>query len=130
MPGPADHGVLIYALDLDTLSRFYEQVLGLALLHAEDDHRVLGAGGVQLLIHALPTAIARGLTLASPPELRETQAFKPFFTVDSLAGAEARVLALGGLLPGPVWDGPGLRYRSACDPEGNIVQLREVTALA
>lgn len=130
MPGPADHGVLIYALNLDTLSRFYAQLLGLAQLHAEDDHRVLGAGGVQLLVHAIPAEVARGIVVTQPPEPREDQAFKPFFTVDRLAEAEARVAALGGLLLGPVWDGPGIRYRNACDPEGNIVQLREVVAIA
>lgn len=130
MPGPADHGVLIYALDLDAMTRFYAQLLDLAVLHAADDHRVIGAGGVQLLVHAIPPEVARGIVITRPPEPREDQAFKPFFTVARLADAEARVPALGGRLLGPVWDGPGLRWRSACDPEGNIVQLREVVAIA
>lgn len=50
--------------------------------------------------------------------------------MDRLAEAGQRVLAPGGLLPGPVWDGPGIRSRSASDPEGKRLQLREIVAIA
>jgi hypothetical protein len=29
---------------------------------------------------------------------------------------------------GPVWAGPGMKVRNVCDPEGNIVHLRECAA--
>lgn len=35
---------------------------------------------------------------------------------------------LGGRLCGPVWPGPGMRVRNVCDPEGNIIHLRESAA--
>jgi predicted enzyme related to lactoylglutathione lyase len=34
----------------------------------------------------------------------------------------------GGVVWGPVWPGPGIRVRNVCDPEGNIVHLRESAA--
>lgn len=59
---------------------------------------------------------------------RENQAIKPFFTVENLAVAEAVVEGTGGRIWGPVWPGPGMKVRNVCDPEGNLVHLRETAA--
>ena len=40
MAGPAQSGVLIYAMYLELVSRFYEQVLPAAVLLADAEHRV------------------------------------------------------------------------------------------
>ena len=40
MAGPAQSGVLIYAMYLELVSRFYEQVLPAAVLLADSEHRV------------------------------------------------------------------------------------------
>lgn len=128
MPGPARAGVLIYALRLDALSRFYEQLFGMRVLVADAEHRVVENDDVQLVLHAIPPAHAAGITVSVPPQPREAQAIKPFFSVASLAAAEAEAARLGGYVFGPVWNGPGFTLRNACDPEGNIVQLREWAA--
>jgi predicted enzyme related to lactoylglutathione lyase len=125
MNQPAHSGVLIYAKQLERMSIFYQRVLGLREVHADAMHRVLSAGETQLLLHALPPQVAAQVQIASPPEPRETQAIKPFFTVPSLAEAEREVDACGGLIHGPIWPGPGLRVRNVCDPEGNVLHLRE-----
>jgi len=70
----------------------------------------------------------RKVDIEVPPVAREEQAIKPFFTVVTLAVAERVVEELGGRTLGQVWPGPGMRVRNVCDPEGNIVQLRESTA--
>jgi hypothetical protein len=41
MAGPAQSGVLIYAMNLELVSRFYELVLPAAVLLADAEHRVL-----------------------------------------------------------------------------------------
>ncbi|MFO1408257.1 MAG: VOC family protein [Steroidobacteraceae bacterium] len=128
MSGPARIGVLFYAKDLSAVSTFYERVLGARVVHADDEHRVLQSPDVQLIIHAIPPAYASEIVVESPPRPREEQAIKPFFTVDSLAVAEPLVVQLGGRVHGPVWPGPGMRVRNVCDPEGNIVHLRERVA--
>lgn len=125
MPGPARTGVLIYAKNLLEVSAFYEQVLHAAVRHADAEHRVLESADVQLIIHAIPEPYRSAIVIEAPPVAREEQAIKPFFTVDSLAAAEAIAERCGGRVWGPVWPGPGLRVRNVCDPEGNIVHLRE-----
>lgn len=128
MPTPARTGVLIYAKDLLLVSAFYEQVLGAEVLHADDDHRVLQAPDVQLIIHAIPEQYSSSIAVQVPPVPREEQAIKPFFTVQSLAAAEPIVETCGGRAWGEVWNGPGIRVRNVCDPEGNILHLRESAA--
>ncbi len=125
MAGPARTGILFYARHLATLSAFYERLLGARVLHADLEHRVLETPDVQLIIHAIPASHAESIVIEVPPVPRESQAIKPFFTVPSLAAAEPLVESLGGRLHGPVWPGPGLRVRNVCDPEGNIIHLRE-----
>ncbi len=128
MSGPAKTGVLFYAKNLASVSAFYERVLGARVVHSDEEHRVLQSPDAQLIIHAIPPQYASGIVIEVPPVPREAQAIKPFFTVESLALAEAQVEQLGGRVWGPVWPGPGIKVRNVCDPEGNIVHLRESAA--
>ncbi len=125
MSGPARTGVLFYAKHIASVSNFYERLLDARVVHADEEHRVLQSPDAQLIIHAIPPPYAGDVVVEVPPVPRETQAIKPFFTVASLALAEALVVELGGRTIGPVWPGPGLKVRNVCDPEGNIVHLRE-----
>lgn len=128
MPGPARAGALLYALNLPEVSAFYREVLGMQLLHGVPTHHVIENADLQLVLHAIPAAIAAGITLETPPAPREEAALKFFFTVPSFAAAEASILRLGGgVVPGE-WPGPGFRIRHFFDPEGNIFQLREQEA--
>ncbi len=128
MPGPARAGALLYALNLPEVSAFYREVLGMQLLHGTPTHHVIENADLQLVLHAIPAAIAAGITLETPPAPREEAALKFFFTVPSFAAAEASILRLGGgVVPGE-WPGPGFRIRHFFDPEGNIFQLREQEA--
>ena len=126
MSAPARAGVLFYAKDLDRVSAFYERVLGAKVVHADDTHRVLRSPDAQLIVHAIPPQIAAGIVIAVPPVPREEQAIKPFFTVERLADAEALAEQLGGRVVGPGWPGPNMKVRNVCDPEGNIIHLREI----
>lgn len=122
-----DAGAVIYAKDLARVSRFYEQVAGLRVTHAEDDHVVLGSGGFQLVLVAVPERLAASIELADPPRPRENTAIKPVFVVANLSAARDRAPALGGqLLPSArEWSFQGMRVCDGHDPEGNVVQFRE-----
>ncbi len=128
MPGPARAGALIYAKELQLLSQFYQQLLGMKLLNASTDMHVLESADFQLLIHAIPPHIASTFEISVPPEPREETAIKLFFTVASLQQAAALSATLGGRMMDQAWNGPGFTVRNALDPEGNIFQLREWTA--
>jgi predicted enzyme related to lactoylglutathione lyase len=128
MPGPARAGALLYALDLAKVSAFYREVLGMQLLHEAPTHHVIENADLQLVLHAIPAAIAAGIQISSPPEPREEAPLKLFLTVSSFAEAERCILRLGGgTVPGE-WPGPGFRIRHFFDPEGNTFQLREKDA--
>jgi predicted enzyme related to lactoylglutathione lyase len=86
---------------------------------------VLQSPDIQLVVHAIPTLIAQTITIISPPQRRANTALKFFFTVASLGAAEETARALGGEVDPEEWQGPGFRVRNACDPEGNVFQVRE-----
>lgn len=123
-PNPSRAGVLIYAKNLQAMSTFYQRLLGMRVLLSDDEHVVLESLDCQLILHAIPAQIADHIVIAVPPQLREEQAIKPYFTVQGLTDAEAKAGELGGRLFGPVWNGPGFQMRNACDVEGNVIQLR------
>lgn len=128
MPSSARAGVLIYAKHLEEVSTFYERVLGARVLHSDNEHRVLQTQDAQIIIHSIPPQYAESIVIAKPPVVREEQAIKPFFTVESLETAARVTEECGGLVWGPVWPGPRMRVRNICDPEGNILHLRESAA--
>lgn len=126
MPGPARAGALIYAKDLGLLTHFYRTLLQMVVCSQDEQLVVLENSDIQLLIHAIPEPYAGQVVIKRPPELREEGAIKLFFTVSSLAWAEAKAADLGGGLLPQQWTGPGFVVRNAFDPEGNILQLREL----
>ena len=125
MPGPARAGALIYAKDLEGLAAFYERLLPMTRAHASKELIVLESPDFQLLVHAIPPHIAPTVIIKSPPEKRQQTAIKLFFTVASLSEARATAAKLGGEVFPEQWEGPGFRVCNACDPEGNIFQVRE-----
>ncbi len=126
MSGPAREGVFVYAKDPQRLAAFYASLLGLRPVHGDAELAVLDGTSIQLIVHAIPPAIAASIRITSPPKRREDTALKFFFTVPSLADARERAPALGGEVLAEVWNGPGFRVCNAVDPEGNVFQVREL----
>lgn len=128
MPHAAPAGAVIFAKDLRRVAAFYEKLLGLTAVHSESDHIVLASAPVELVIHAIPTAIADSFTITVPPARRTETPIKLYFFVASIAEARARAPALGGELnPAQAeWDARGFRACDGHDPEGNVLQLREL----
>ena len=97
------------------------------VLSVDREHHVIESADVQLVIHAIPSHIAASFAITTPPEPREAQAIKLFFTVPSLSTAETVAASLGGQLFGQEFADPGFKVRNGYDPEGNIFQVRENT---
>ncbi|WP_299491784.1 VOC family protein [Acaryochloris sp. IP29b_bin.137] len=125
MPGPAKAGLFIYAKDFNRLARFYESILMLSFIHQSDEFIILQSPDIQLNIHAMPQHIADSITISSPPVHREQSALKFFFTVPSISAARNVAAEWGGEVFTEQWSGPGFHVCNACDPEGNIFQVRE-----
>lgn len=128
MTGPAPAGLFIYAKTLATMAAFYETLLAMTRVHASDDLVVLQSPDLQLVLHAIPQHIADDIVIDVPPQLREDAALKFFFTVPSLDAARAMAPGLGGAVMVEAWRGGGFVACNAFDPEGNLFQLREISA--
>ena len=127
MSGPARAGAVIFAKDVARMTGFYGQVMGMRCQSQDAQRAVIASADLQLVIHAIPEAIAVDLVIPSPPPLRSQAAIKLFFTVPSLEQAAAAAQALGGALHGYRWNGPGFVACDGHDCEGNVFQLREST---
>ncbi|HET8707988.1 MAG TPA: VOC family protein [Pseudomonadales bacterium] len=125
MSGPARAGLFIYASDMTRLAEFYSRVLNMRTLHQTPELTVLQTDDVQLVVHAIPAQFAQDIRISSPPQLREQTALKFFFTVPSIAQAQAMAEKLGGGVKAEIWTAPQFRVVNAFDPEGNIFHLRE-----
>ncbi len=123
-------GAIVYAKDIHQLARFYAAVADMEVMHEVDDHIVLESETCELVIVAIPTAIASRIVITTPPEKRESTAFKLVFAVPDLAQARETAKLNGGEVfpPAKEWTFQGLRTCDGCDPEGNVIQLREVLA--
>lgn len=128
MENIAGFGAVVFAKDIDRLASFYEALVPMQRIHAEKDHIVLGAGAVQLVIHGIPKRISDTIVISDPPQAREATPIKLFFQVESLAAVRAQAGALGGRLspPSSEWEARGLRACDGVDPEGNVLQFREL----
>ena len=127
MSGPKKTGILFYAKDIAKISSFYEQLLSARLVHSDGEHHVIECSEIQLLIYAMPKQYLNKVVIKTPPIPREEQAIKPFFTVENLISAEHLVRQAGGVVFGPVWSVLGMKVRNVCDPEGNIIHIREIS---
>jgi len=125
MPGPARAGAVLYAKNVELLASFYETLLPMTRVHASAEIIVSESPDFQLILHAMPPHIASTIVIESPPVRRENTALKLFFTVPSLSEARSTAAGLGGEVFLEEWQGPGFRVCNACDPEGNIFQVRE-----
>jgi hypothetical protein len=122
-------GAVIFAADVDRVARFYEVLLLMSPVHVESGLRVIASDRTELVIHQLTTpgdGASPASGAASPP--REDAAIKPFFVVPSLSAAREMAPLLGGYLFPREREISARRFRAcnACDPEGNVVQFREL----
>ena len=82
----------------------------------------------EVVVHTIPRRYAAGIHIAKPPEPREEAPFKPTFVVKSLAHVRSAAQATGGHLKpeSGAWHFRGHIVLDGWDPEGNIVQFKQV----
>ena len=125
---PFSAGAVVYAKDIHRLARFYAAVADLEVMHEVADHIVLESESLELVIVAIPEPIASRIVIRTPPEKREATAFKLVFAVASITEAREAAKANEGEIypPAKEWSFQGLRTCDGVDPEGNVIQLREL----
>jgi len=120
-------GAVLYAKSVERVRPFYVECCGLNAVHSEDDHVVLESPIFQLVILAIPEAIARSISITTPPIRRENTPIKLAFPVESIDAVRELATRHGGELNSPEreWRYQGRRVCDGHDPEGNVVQFRE-----
>lgn len=121
-------GAVIFAADVDRVARFYEVLLTMSPVHVAPGLRVIASDRTELVIHQLAPGAIAPATPGTAPVPREDTAIKPFFVVRSLAAVREMAPMLGGYVFPPEREFFARRFRAcnACDPEGNVVQFREL----
>ncbi len=130
MPNLPTPSVVLFVNDIAPMRTFYQQLGVMTLIHDAADHAVLEIAGLQLVIHALPAHIRDAWPVAAPPVVREDTYIKFCLPVASIAAARTLAASLGGSIK-PASDEFAARDFRACDghdPEGNVIQLRELRA--
>src|SRR5262245_47035794 len=106
-------GAMLFVKDLPGMTAFYRDVVGLRPI---DETRrpdwVEFHGEAQFSLHAIPAALAAGITIATPPRVREQSAAKLTFTVKNLEATLAAIEEMGLQLLRRPWGGV-----EAVDPE-------------
>ncbi len=127
--GPVPSAVL-FVRDVLSLTRFYQGVASMSVVHEEGDHAVLEIAGFQLTIHALRGEPVPPRDSAGRVLVREDSYWKICLPVVSIAAARARASQLGGLIKSQEheWQARGFRACDGNDPEGNVLQVREIAA--
>ena len=128
MPSPITAGAVVYVIDVPRLTEFYATVAGLSVTSLERDHAILESGRFQLVIHAVPPNIAASIEIACPPIRREDTPMKLVFVVPNISAARAAAIAHGGQIDPTEreWSFQSYRVCDGHDPEGNVIQLREI----
>jgi hypothetical protein len=127
---PIRQGVVIFAKNKVRVSAFYRSTLDLVAFEEASSHDVLRGHGLEVVIHTIPRKIAAEITITQPPQVRENTPIKPTFVVVSLEAVRAAAQATGGFLK-PVegaWHFRGATVLDGHDPEGNVVQFKQLDA--
>jgi len=126
----ATNGIVIFAKQIDKMSKFYQHVLNAEVAESANSHVVLSAKGVEVVIHGIPKDVASSIAIDEPPQLRAAAVFKPVFTIESLAHVRKASNQYGGGLKAmtDAWDIRGAIVLDGWDPEGNVIQFKEVAS--
>jgi len=117
---------MLFAKDLQRLTEFYHEALGLPVIEGTSapGSVELDAGAVRLALHAIPPRIARQIEITHPPRAREESPIKLMFEVDDLYAVRRRLVHYGATMFEPKNSG----ICDGLDPEGNVFSLVPVDA--
>lgn len=130
-PTPYRPGLVIFAKNKKRVGAFYQQTLGLLLVEDVASHQLLQSDVIELVIHAIPRKYAADIKISRPPVVREDTPFKPAFFVPDLEVVRLAAKATGGGLKprDAAWQIRGATVLDGWDPEGNVVQFKQLGVL-
>jgi predicted enzyme related to lactoylglutathione lyase len=118
----------VFAKQVDKVSLFYQQALGLKVEVSDKTHDLLVGQNYEVVVRAISKAYAQSIEIELPPKRRDDVALKPTFVVDDLEVVRAAAKANGGFLK-PIkqaWRIRGFIVLDGYDPEGNVIQFKQL----
>lgn len=121
-------GAVVYAKDRANLQSFYEH-LGFSTQEGDDSYSLLKNNESELTLIQAPDEILKQIELGDPVVSRAHIPTKLVFLVDSIEASAALINQQGGRIDrGQArWQFGQYFVQDAVDPEGNIIQLRELS---
>jgi catechol 2,3-dioxygenase-like lactoylglutathione lyase family enzyme len=112
--------IILFVADVDSMTRFYRDAIGLAVVDDSDPgFVVLGGGGCDLALHRIPVEIVGE---GSPERPRENSYVKIAFQSDDVAADRVRLIGRGTLMRELHRYGT-VEFCDGIDPEGNVFQI-------
>ncbi|MFN3236901.1 MAG: VOC family protein [Pseudomonadales bacterium] len=120
-------GAVLYAKDMQVLVSFYT-ALGFQVVQSDETYTLLSGAQTELTVIQAPREIADNITLSTPAAARSETPIKLVFLVASIERAAEQINQTGGRVDRGQhrWDFGQYFVQDAVDPEGNIIQLREL----
>jgi predicted enzyme related to lactoylglutathione lyase len=117
---------VLFVKDVARVARFYETIASMCVVHADQEHTVLGLDNFELVLHGVPKSVGDTIEITEPPRIRTNLPIKLCFPVARISDARRSALALGGMLnpSAQEWVDRGFRICDGYDPEGNVIQFR------
>jgi predicted enzyme related to lactoylglutathione lyase len=121
--------VFVFTSDLERMAAFYAGALGLTRQNSSDAGFVImrAAAGADVALHQVPPHILKLIDLQSPARWRDDTALKMSFETDDLDAQRQVILDHGGQAKEP-WSWENKRFCECTDPEGNVVQIFQLSA--
>ena len=113
-------GAMLFVKDLDRMTTFYRDVLGLRPVEETrlENWVEFSGDGARFSLHAIPSEIATEILIDSPPRPREQSIAKLTFAVQNVETTLKKIEDMGlPLLRRPWGD------TEAVDPEGNVFAI-------
>jgi hypothetical protein len=128
MPPTPTPAAVVFVADVQRVSSFYRELASMRVLAQDPTHCVLEIDGFQLTIHALRGEPSAATHPNGAVSAREDTYIKLCFPVGSIAAARALAATLGGSIKPAKheWEARGFRACDGQDPEGNVIQVREM----
>lgn len=121
---------VLFAKDLQRVTDFYCEALGLERSAQDQHHTLLGQSSFELIVHQIPEHIAATIEIADPPDRREGGSLRLDYPVASLELSRSSAASYGGRIDEdpPSWAERGANFFLGCDPEGDVFGVSEQTA--
>ena len=120
---------VLFVKDLQKVTAFYTDALGMKCNFSDDEHSVLNCHGFNLIVHLIPKQIADGITIDSPPKRRVQTVVRLDYPVHNIDDSRRHARLLGGNIDeAPLeWAKRDSNFFFGYDPEGNQFDVSELT---